>query len=81
MKPFALLSILSSHAAMRNAFAGFSKLRSMKIKFLMPLIFLPFLVFGQVTSVNVVINEDAEDVLQSTGGPITSTGDIEITLK
>ena len=82
MKPFALLSILSSHAAMRNAFAGFFKLRSMKIKFLMPFILLPFLAFGQgVTSVNVEIDAGSSSVMEATGGPITTSGVITLGLK
>jgi hypothetical protein len=82
MKPFALLSILSSHAAMRNAFAGFSKLRSMKIKFLMPFIFLPFLALGQgtVTSVDVVVPSPSNLVIISTGGPVETSGEITLEL-
>jgi hypothetical protein len=83
VKPVNLQSILSSHAAMRNAFAGFFKPRSMKIKFLMYFIFLHFLAFGQgtVTSVNVDIDAGSSSIMEATGGPITTSGIITLGLK
>lgn len=85
MKKLVLQTHSPSDVAMSNTFYPFKfvylRFLYMKTVLLFACLALPFLTLGQVTSVDVEFITPADEVFQTSGGPITTTGIIEIQLQ